>query len=92
MSEHVSSTEGKKLLIDNLLDGQGFVKVVNVSPDLHPVNRYPEYLVAKTARAGTSFSNGRVISSTNLGGRSDSKHMLLSPNTRLIFVTLLKCI
>lgn len=57
MSEHVSSTEGKKLLIDNLLDGQGFVKVVNVSPDLHPVNRYPEYLVAKTARASYGSDN-----------------------------------
>ena len=57
MTKYVSSTENKKLLIDNLLDGEGFVKVINVSPDLHPEDRYPEYLIAKTARASYGSDN-----------------------------------
>ena len=52
-----NSLEGKDLLIDNLLDGNGFVKVITVGPENHPEDRYPEYLVAKAARASYGDDN-----------------------------------
>ena len=49
--ETVNALEHKKLEIDGLLDGQGFVKIIKVSPETHPEGFTPEYLVAKAARA-----------------------------------------
>ena len=49
--ENVNSLENANLEIDGLLDGQGFVKVIKVSPETHPEGFTPEYLVAKAARA-----------------------------------------
>jgi len=49
--ENVNSLENANLTIDGLLDGQGFVKVIKVSPETHPEGFTPEYLVAKAARA-----------------------------------------
>ena len=34
--ETVNALEHKKLEIDGLLDGQGFVKIIKVSPETHP--------------------------------------------------------
>lgn len=48
--EKVNALEGKNLEIDGLLDGQGFVKVIKVSPETHPEGFTPEYLAAKAAR------------------------------------------
>ena len=48
--EPVNAMEGKDLEINGLLDGQGFVKVIKVSPETHPEGFTPEYLVAKAAR------------------------------------------
>ena len=49
--ESVNALEGKSLEINGLLDGQGFVKLIKVSPETHPEGFTPEYLVAKAARA-----------------------------------------
>jgi thymidylate synthase (FAD) len=49
--ESVNSLENADLEIGGLLDGQGFVKVIKVSPETHPEGFTPEYLVAKAARA-----------------------------------------
>ena len=49
--ESVNSLENAKLEINGLLDGNGFVKVIKVSPETHPEGFTPEYLVAKAARA-----------------------------------------
>jgi thymidylate synthase (FAD) len=49
--ESVNSLENADLDINGLLDGQGFVKVVKVSPETHPEGFTPEYLIAKAARA-----------------------------------------
>lgn len=49
--ESVNSLKNSKLRIDGLLDGQGFVEVIKVSPETHPEGFTPEYLVAKAARA-----------------------------------------
>lgn len=46
----ISSLEGKKLLIDNLLDGRGFVQVIDVSPNLVEEDRTPEHFAAMAAR------------------------------------------
>jgi len=48
--EEVNCLEGKILEKRNLLDGNGFVKVIKVSPETHPAGYTPEYLVAKAAR------------------------------------------
>lgn len=53
----INSLEDKKLEINNLLDGKGYVKVVTVGPENHPKGRYPEYLVAKAARASYGDDN-----------------------------------
>lgn len=53
----VNSLEGKNLEINNLLDGKGFVKVITVGPENHPEGRYPEYLIAKAARASYGDDN-----------------------------------
>lgn len=55
--EEVNCLEGKKLLIDNLLDGQGYVEVIKVSPETHPKGHTPEYLVTKAARASYGSDN-----------------------------------
>ena len=55
--EKVNSLEGKNLSVDGLLDGQGFVKVIKVSPETHPEGYTPEYLVAKAARASYGNDN-----------------------------------
>ena len=49
--ESINALKGKNLEVTGLLDGQGFVKVVKVSPETHPEGFTPEYLVAKAARA-----------------------------------------
>jgi thymidylate synthase (FAD) len=46
----ISALEGKKLLIDGLLDGRGFVKVVDVGPNLVEEDRTPEHFAAMAAR------------------------------------------
>lgn len=53
--DYIDAIEGKKLVIDNLLDGQGFVRVDTVAPTTHPVGYTPEYLVARAARV--SYGN-----------------------------------
>lgn len=55
--EQVNCLEGKELCKDGLLDGQGFVKIIKVSPETHPVGYTPEYLVAKAARASYNNDN-----------------------------------
>jgi thymidylate synthase (FAD) len=47
----INSLEGKVLEKNGLLDGKGYVKVITVGPENHPEGRYPEYLIAKAARA-----------------------------------------
>jgi len=49
--EKINALDGAYLEINNLLDGQGFVKVIKVNPETHPPGYTPEYLVAKAARA-----------------------------------------
>jgi thymidylate synthase (FAD) len=49
--EQINTLENADLCIDGLLDGQGFVRVIKVSPETHPEGHTPEYLVAKAARA-----------------------------------------
>lgn len=49
--ENINSLENAELEINGLLDSQGFVKVIKVSPETHPEGFTPEYLVAKAARA-----------------------------------------
>lgn len=49
--EKVNALEDAQLEINHLLDGQGFVKVIKVSPETHPPGYTPEYLVTKAARA-----------------------------------------
>ena len=46
----VSALEGKKLLIDGLLDGRGFVHVIDVGPNLVEEDRTPEHFAAMAAR------------------------------------------
>lgn len=46
----ISALEGKKLLINNLLDGQGFVQVIDVGPNLIEEGRTPEHFAAMAAR------------------------------------------
>lgn len=53
----VNSLEGKVLEKNGLLDGKGFVKVITVGPENHPEGRYPEYLIAKAARASYGDDN-----------------------------------
>ena len=53
----INSLEGKNLEINNLLDGKGYVKVINVGPGFHPQGRYPEYLIAKAARVSYGEDN-----------------------------------
>lgn len=48
--------EGKKTLIEGLLDGKGSVELVDVSPRLCPEGYGPEYMIARAAR--TSFGLG----------------------------------
>lgn len=49
--------EGKNLSVDGLLDGKGFVKVINVGPTLAPEDRTPEYMCAKAARTSYDSDN-----------------------------------
>ena len=53
----VNSLEGKVLEKNGLLCGGGFVKVITVGPENHPEGRYPEYLIAKAARASYGDDN-----------------------------------
>ena len=46
----VNALDTANLEIDGLLDGNGFVKVVKITPETHPEGFTPEYLVAKAAR------------------------------------------
>lgn len=55
--ESVNSMNGKNLEIDNLLDGNGFVKLIKVGPETHPEGYTPEYLIAKAARASYNSEN-----------------------------------
>ena len=55
--ESQNCMEGKSLIIDNLLDGKGFVRVVKVSPETHPPGYTPEYLIAKAARLSYNSDN-----------------------------------
>lgn len=55
--EEVNALQGKNLVIDNLLDGSGFVKLVKVSPESHPNGYTPEYLIAKAARLSYGSDN-----------------------------------
>jgi thymidylate synthase (FAD) len=55
--EEVNCLEGKNLTKNGLLDGQGFVKIIKVSPETHPKGYTPEYLVAKAARASYGSDN-----------------------------------
>ena len=55
--ESINCMEDKDLEINNLLDGNGFVKVIKVSPETHPAGYNAEYLVAKAARASYNKDN-----------------------------------
>jgi thymidylate synthase (FAD) len=55
--EEVNALNGKNLILDKLLDGSGFVKVVKVSPETHPEGYTPEYLAAKAARLSYGSDN-----------------------------------
>ncbi len=55
--EEVNALKDKELSIENLLDGSGFVRVVKVSPETHPVGYTPEYLAAKAARLSYGSDN-----------------------------------
>jgi len=57
MADKINFMEGKKLEINNLLDGKGFVKVITVGPENCSSDRTPEYLIAKTARASYGQDN-----------------------------------
>ena len=46
----ISALDGKKLLIDGLLDGRGFVQVIDVGPNLIEEDRTPEHFAAMAAR------------------------------------------
>lgn len=52
-----NATDGKKMEVTNLLDGKGFVRVVKVSPEVHPEGYTPEYLIAKAARLSYGSDN-----------------------------------
>ena len=52
-----NATDGKKMEITGLLDGKGFVRVVKVSPEIHPEGYTPEYLIAKAARLSYGSDN-----------------------------------
>ena len=52
-----NATDGKKMEVTNLLDGKGFVRVVKVSPEIHPEGYTPEYLIAKAARLSYGSDN-----------------------------------
>ncbi len=55
--ESINCMEDKELEINNLLDGNGFVKVIKVSPETHPAGYNAEYLIAKAARASYNKDN-----------------------------------
>jgi len=55
--EEINALEDKNLLIDGLLDGRGFVKIIKVSPETHPVGYTPEYIIAKAARVSYGQDN-----------------------------------
>lgn len=55
--EKVNALEGKNLMIDGLLDGRGFVKVIKISPETHPPGYTPEYIIAKAARVSYGQDN-----------------------------------
>lgn len=55
--EDINCMQDKNLEINNLLDGNGFVKVIKVSPETHPPGYNAEYLVAKAARASYNKDN-----------------------------------
>jgi len=61
-----NSLEGKEREINGLLDGEGFVKVITVGPETHPEGRYPEYLIAKAARASYGDDNKSAKADKNL--------------------------
>ena len=52
-----NATDGKKMEIVDLLDGNGFVRVIKVSPEIHPEGFTPEYLIAKAARLSYGGDN-----------------------------------
>lgn len=52
-----NALENRELVKENLLDGQGFVRVITVSPETYPIGRTPEYLIAKAARASYGSDN-----------------------------------
>ncbi len=52
-----NATDGKKMEVTGLLDGNGFVRVVKVSPEVHPEGYTPEYLIAKAARLSYGSDN-----------------------------------
>ena len=52
-----NATDGKKMEVTGLLDGKGFVRVVKVSPEIHPEGYTPEYLIAKAARLSYGSDN-----------------------------------
>ena len=52
-----NATDGKKMEVTDLLDGKGFVRVVKVSPEVHPEGYTPEYLIAKAARLSYGSDN-----------------------------------
>lgn len=64
--ESVNSLEKAKLEINGLLDGQGYVKVIKVSPETHPEGFTPEYLVAKAARASYNSDSKTPIQDKRL--------------------------
>lgn len=53
----VNALTNRVLSKEGLLDGNGFVKVITVSPENHPEDRTPEYLIAKAARASYGSDN-----------------------------------
>lgn len=53
----VNGLNGADTEINNLLDGNGFVKVVTISPESHPEGHTPEYLIAKAARVSYNADN-----------------------------------
>lgn len=62
----INVMEGKKLLIDKLLDGKGFVKVINVGPSLAEEGRTPEYMIAKAARVSYDTDNKSIKADNSL--------------------------
>lgn len=64
--ESINALQDKNLTKSGLLDGEGFVQVIKVSPETHPEGFTPEYLVAKAARASYNSDTQSATSDKRL--------------------------